>query len=211
MRLGASSTASTKYNPLLLGLSADGRRRGCLQYGGAKRTLRWAGRGFQPQNLARGYFSDDPKNKDGKVRPEGMTDLGWWAELNPLSFGIKLLLKGRAHWMYDVSKLTASTVRGCIVPEEGNKLIVADYSNVEGRGLAWASGETAALDTFRAGLDIYCVTAGKMFGLEPDYIKAHRKDLRQIGKACELGLGYGGGVAAFLTFAKNSPRPVCDG
>ncbi|MDT1888741.1 hypothetical protein FPK60_27215, partial [Acinetobacter baumannii] len=50
MRLGASSTASTKYNPLLLGLSADGRRRGCLQYGGAKRTLRWAGRGFQPQN-----------------------------------------------------------------------------------------------------------------------------------------------------------------
>ena len=203
MRLGASSTASTKYNPLLLGLSADGRRRGCLQYGGAKRTLRWAGRGFQPQNLARGYFSDDPKNKDGKVRPEGMTDLGWWAELNPLSFGIKLLLKGRAHWMYDVSKLTASTVRGCIVPEEGNKLIVADYSNVEGRGLAWVSGEAAALDTFRAGLDIYCVTAGKMFGLEPDYIKAHRKDLRQIGKACELGLGYGGGVAAFLTFAKN--------
>lgn len=203
MRLGASSTASTKYNPLLLGLSADGRRRGCLQYGGAKRTLRWAGRGFQPQNLARGYFSDDPKNKDGKVRPDGMTDLGWWAELNPLSFGIKLLLKGRAHWMYDISKLTASTVRGCIVPEEGNKLIVADYSNVEGRGLAWAGGETAALDTFRAGLDIYCVTAGKMFGLEPDYIKAHRKDLRQIGKACELGLGYGGGVAAFLTFAKN--------
>lgn len=132
-----------------------------------------------------------------------MTDLGWWAELNPLSFGIKLLLKGRAHWMYDISKLTASTVRGCIVPEEGNKLIVADYSNVEGRGLAWAGGETAALDTFRAGLDIYCVTAGKMFGLEPDYIKAHRKDLRQIGKACELGLGYGGGVAAFLTFAKN--------
>lgn len=203
MRLGASSTASTKYNPLLLGLSADGRRRGCLQYGGAKRTLRWAGRGFQPQNLARGYFADDPKNKDGKVRPDGMTDLAWWAKLNPLSFGIRLLLKGRAHWTYDISKLTASTVRGCVIPEDGNKLIVADYSNVEGRGLAWASGEDTALDTFRAGLDIYCVTAGKMFDLEPDYIKAHRKDLRQIGKACELGLGYGGGVAAFLQFAKN--------
>lgn len=180
MRLGASSTASTKYNPLLLGLSADGRRRGCLQYGGAKRTLRWAGRGFQPQNLARGYFAGEE-----------------------LERGINMLLKGRAHWTFDVSKLTASTVRGCITPIEGNKLIVADYSNVEGRGLAWASGEEAALDTFRAGLDIYCVTAGKMFGLEPDYIKANRKDLRQIGKACELGLGYGGGVAAFLTFAKN--------
>lgn len=180
MRLGASSTASTKYNPLLLGLSADGRRRGCLQYGGAKRTLRWAGKGFQPQNLARGHFSGDE-----------------------LAQGIDMLLKGRAHWIYDVSKLTASTVRGCIIPTAGNKLVVADYSNVEGRGLAWAAGERTALDTFEAGLDIYCVTAGKMFGLEPDFIKKERKDLRQIGKACELGLGYGGGVAAFLTFAKN--------
>lgn len=188
MRLGASSTASTKYNPLLLGLSADGRRRGCLQYGGAKRTLRWAGKGFQPQNLARGYFSD--YDNDGNYTGE-LTD------------GIKMLLRGNAHWLYDVSRLTASTVRGCIVPTEGNKLVVADYSNVEGRGLAWAAGEKTALDTFAAGLDIYCVTAGKMFGMEPDVIKKTRKDLRQIGKACELGLGYGGGVAAFLTFAKN--------
>jgi DNA polymerase len=180
MRLGASSTASTKYNPLLLGLSGDGRRRGCLQYGGAKRTLRWAGKGFQPQNLARGHFSGDE-----------------------LDTGIKMLLKGKAHWCYDVSKLTASTVRGCIIPEPGNKLVVADYSNVEGRGLAWLAGEKTALATFLAGLDIYCVTAGKMFGLDPDHIKQVRKDLRQIGKACELGLGYGGGVAAFLTFAKN--------
>ena len=188
MRLGASSTASTKYNPLLLGLSADGRRRGCLQYGGAKRTLRWAGKGFQPQNLARGYFSD--YDNDGNYTGE-LTD------------GITMLLAGRAQWAYDVSRLTASTVRGCIIPTEGNKLVVADYSNVEGRGLAWAAGEETALDTFRSGLDIYCVTAGKMFGLEPDVIKKTRKDLRQIGKACELGLGYGGGVAAFLTFAKN--------
>lgn len=180
MRLGASSTASTKYNPLLLGLSGDGRRRGCLQYGGAKRTLRWAGKGFQPQNLARGHFSGDE-----------------------LDTGIKMLLRGKAHWCYDVSKLTASTVRGCIIPEPGNKLVVADYSNVEGRGLAWLAGEETALATFLAGLDIYCVTAGKMFGLDPDHIKQLRKDLRQIGKACELGLGYGGGVAAFLTFAKN--------
>lgn len=180
MRLGASSTASTKYNPLLLGLSADGRRRGCIQYGGAKRTLRWAGKMFQPQNLARGYFSGEE-----------------------LDYGIELLLKGRAHWLYDVSRLTASTVRSCIIPTEGSKLVVADYSNVEGRGLAWLAGEETALDTFRSGLDIYCVTAGKMFGLDPDVIKKTRKDLRQIGKACELGLGYGGGVAAFLTFAKN--------
>lgn len=180
MRLGAASTASTKYNPLLLGRSSDDRRRGCLQYGGAKRTLRWAGKGFQPQNLARGYYHDDELDK-----------------------GISALLKGRAHRRFDVAKLTASTVRSCIIPEAGHKFVVADYSNVEGRGLAWLAGEETALDTFRAGLDIYCVTAGKMFGMDPDDIKKNFKEIRQIGKACELGLGYEGGVGAFVTFAKN--------
>lgn len=180
MRLGAASTASTKYNPLLLGRASDDRRRGCLQYGGAKRTLRWAGKGFQPQNLARGYYHDDELDK-----------------------GISALLKGRAHRRFDVAKLTASTVRSCIIPEAGHKFVVADYSNVEGRGLAWLAGEETALDTFRAGLDIYCVTAGKMFGMDPDDIKKNFKEIRQIGKACELGLGYEGGVGAFVTFAKN--------
>lgn len=180
MRLGAASTASTKYAPLLLGLSRDGRRRGCLQYGGAKRTLRWAGKGFQPQNLARGYYADEELDK-----------------------GIAALLKGRAHRRFDVSKLAATTVRSCIVPEKGKKFVVADYSNVEGRGLAWIAGEQTALDVFTAGRDIYCETAGKMFRLDSGFIKENRKDLRQIGKACELGLGYGGGVAAFLQFAKN--------
>ncbi|EMD0480121.1 hypothetical protein VPT39_004644 [Salmonella enterica] len=161
MRLGAASTASTKYAPLLLGRSSDDRRRGCLQYGGAKRTLRWAGKGFQPQNLARGYYHDDELDR-----------------------GISALLKGRAHRRFDVAKLTASTVRSCIIPEAGHKFVVADYSNVEGRGLAFLSGEETALDTFRAGLDIYCVTAGKMFGMDPDDIKKNFKDIRQIGKAC---------------------------
>lgn len=177
MRLGASSTASTKYNPLLLGLSRDGRRRGCIQYGGANRTLRFAGKGFQPQNLARGYYTVDE-----------------------LAIAIPVMLKGRAHWLYDVSKLTASTVRGCIVPTPGNKLVVADYSNVEGRGLAWLAGEDGALATFRAGTDIYKVLASTMFKVGYDDVT---KDQRQIAKAAVLGLGYGGGVNAFLTFAKN--------
>lgn len=201
MRLGASSTASTKYNPLVNGLSSDGRRRGCLQYGGAKRTLRWAGKGFQPQNLARGEYSDD---HEGKIkRRDGESDVSFWVRSHMLTNGINSLLRGTAHWAYDISKLTATTVRGCIIPAKGKKFVVADYSNVEGRGLAWIAGEKTALMVFKAGRDIYCETAGKMFGLDPDYIKANRKDLRQIGKACELGLGYGGGVAAFLQFAKN--------
>lgn len=182
MRLGASSTASTKYNPLVNGLSSDGRRRGCLQYGGAKRTLRWAGKGFQPQNLARGEYSDD---HEGKIkRREGESDVAFWVRSHMLTNGINSLLRGTAHWAYDISKLTASTVRGCIIPAKGKKFVVADYSNVEGRGLAWIAGEKTALMVFRAGRDIYCETAGKMFGLDPDYIKANRKDLRQIGKAC---------------------------
>lgn len=177
MRLGASSTASTKYNPLLLGLSRDGRRRGCIQYGGASRTLRFAGKAFQPQNLARGYFSGEE-----------------------LDLGISALLKGRAHWLFDVSKLTASTVRGCIIPEAGKKLVVADYSNVEGRGLAWLAGEETALATFREGTDIYKVLASSMFKVA---YEAVTKDQRQVSKAAVLGLGYGGGVGAFCQFAKN--------
>lgn len=177
MRLGASSTASTKYNPLLLGLSGDGRRRGCLQYGGASRTLRFAGKGFQPQNLARGYFSGEE-----------------------LETGIKMLLKGRAHWAYDVAKLTASTVRSCIIPEPGKQLVVADYSNVEGRGLAWLAGEESTLETFRRGTDLYKVLASAMFRVAYDDVT---KDQRQVAKAAVLGLGYGGGVGAFCQFAKN--------
>lgn len=201
MRLGASSTASTKYNPLLDGLSRDGRRRGTTQYGGAKRTLRWAGKGFQPQNLARGFYDDDPEDKI--KRKDGESDVAFFVRKYQLTNGINALLRGRAHMAYDVSKLTATTVRSCVIPGKGKKFVVADYSNVEGRGLAWIAGEKTALMVFRAGRDIYCETAGKMFGLDPAYIKENRKDLRQIGKACELGLGYGGGVAAFLQFAKN--------
>lgn len=177
MRLGAASTASTKYNPLLLGRSSDDRRRGCLQYGGAKRTLRWAGKGFQPQNLARGYYHGDELDK-----------------------GISALLKGRAHRRFDVAKLTASTVRSCIIPEAGHKFVVADYSNVEGRGLAWLAGEDDLIEVFVNGVDVYKKLASTVFNVAYEDVT---KDQRQISKAMVLGLGYAGGVGAFVTFAKN--------
>lgn len=177
MRLGAASTASTKYNPLLLGRSSDDRRRGCIQYGGAKRTLRFAGKGFQPQNLARGYYHDDELDK-----------------------GISALLKGRAHRRFDVAKLTASTVRSCIIPEAGYKFVVADYSNVEGRGLAWLAGEDDLIEVFVNGVDVYKKLASTVFNVSYDDVT---KDQRQIAKAMVLGLGYAGGVGAFVTFAKN--------
>lgn len=177
MRLGAASTASTKYNPLLLGRSSDDRRRGCIQYGGAKRTLRFAGKGFQPQNLARGYYHDDELDK-----------------------GIAALLKGRAHRRFDVAKLTASTVRSCIIPEAGHKFVVADYSNVEGRGLAWLAGEDDLIEVFVNGVDVYKKLASTVFNVAYEGVT---KDQRQIAKAMVLGLGYAGGVGAFVTFAKN--------
>lgn len=177
MRLGAASTASTKYNPLLLGRSSDDRRRGCIQYGGAKRTLRFAGKGFQPQNLARGYYHDEELDK-----------------------GISALLKGRAHRRFDVAKLTASTVRSCIIPEAGYKFVVADYSNVEGRGLAWLAGEDDLIEVFVNGVDVYKKLASTVFNVAYEDVT---KDQRQIAKAMVLGLGYAGGVGAFVTFAKN--------
>ncbi|ECX6197358.1 DNA polymerase [Salmonella enterica subsp. enterica serovar Dublin] len=177
MRLGAASTASTKYTPLLLGRSSDDRRRGCLQYGGAKRTLRWAGKGFQPQNLARGYYHGDELDK-----------------------GISALLKGRAHRRFDVAKLAASTVRSCIIPEAGHKFVVADYSNVEGRGLAWLAGEDDLIEVFVNGVDVYKKLASTVFSVAYEDVT---KDQRQIAKAMVLGLGYSGGVGAFVTFAKN--------
>lgn len=200
MRLGAASTASTKYNPLLLGRSADDRRRGCIQYGGAKRTLRFAGKGFQPQNLARGYYHDDPKNEKKKVRYDWMSEKDWWRVTHPLSYGIDLLLKGRAHRRFDVAKLTASTVRSCIIPEAGHKFVVADYSNVEGRGLAWLAGEDDLIEVFVNGVDVYKKLASTVFNVA---YEAVTKDQRQIAKAMVLGLGYAGGVGAFVTFAKN--------
>lgn len=195
MRLGAASTASTKYDPLLRGLSSDGRRRGCLQYGGAKRTLRWAGKGFQPQNLARGAYGDwkgDEFDKEGNVI--------WANYTGELTMGIRGLKRNRVSKAFDIAKLTATTVRGCIIAAPGCKLVVADYSNVEGRGLAWISGEEATLNVFRAGTDLYKTLASTVFCVSYDDVT---KDQRQIAKAMILGLGYGGGVAAFLTFAKN--------
>ncbi|ASH99365.1 DNA polymerase [Escherichia phage ST20] len=200
MRLGAASTASTKYNPLLLGRSSDDRRRGCIQYGGAKRTLRFAGKGFQPQNLARGYYHDDPKNEKKKVRYDWMSEKDWWRVTHPLSYGIDLLLKGRAHRRFDVAKLTASTVRSCIIPEAGHKFVVADYSNVEGRGLAWLAGEEDLIEVFVNGVDVYKKLASTVFNVAYEDVT---KDQRQIAKAMVLGLGYAGGVGAFVTFAKN--------
>lgn len=181
IRLQASATSTSKYKSLMKGVSSDGRLRGTLQFCGASRTGRWAGRLFQPQNLPRPSL-----------------------EQEQIDEGIEALKAGCADLLFDnIMELTSSALRGCIMAPEGKKLVVSDLSNIEGRKLAWLAGEQWKLDAFReydegTGPDLYKLAYARAFNISPDDVDKYQ---RQIGKVMELGLGFGGGVAAFLTFA----------
>ena len=181
IRLQASTTSTSKYKTLMKGTSSDGRLRGTLQFCGASRTGRWAGRLFQPQNLPRPVLKQDE-----------------------IDLGIDALKANCADLLFDnVMQLTSSAIRGCIVAPKGKKLVVADLSNIEGRVQAWLASEDWKLNAFRdydagVGADLYKMAYGKSFGIDPDDVT---KDQRQVGKVQELALGYEGGVGAFVTFA----------
>jgi DNA polymerase len=187
IRLQASTTSTSKYKTLVNGTSADGRLRGLLQFCGASRTGRWAGRLWQPQNLPRPTLNQDEIDE-----------------------GIEALKIGCADLITDnVMALTSSAIRGCIVAPPGKKLVVADLSNIEGRDQAWLAGEQWKLDAFRAydngtGHDLYALAYAASFGVTPESVMADKKaggNQRQVGKVQELALGYEGGVGAFVTFA----------
>lgn len=181
MRLEGTKTSTAKYKALVAATSDDGRLRNTLQFAGATRTARWAGRIFQPQNMPRPDMEQDH-----------------------IDDGIEALKAGCADLFFDnVMQLTANAVRGCIVAPPGKKLVIADLSNIEGRGLAFLAGERWKLKAFREfddgiGADLYKLAYARSFSIEPSDVT---KPQRQIGKVMELGLGYEGGVAAFLTFA----------
>ncbi len=181
IRLQASTTSTTKYRALINAVSSDDRLRGTLQFCGAARTGRWAGRTFQPQNLPR------PTMKQKEIDD-----------------GIEAFVAGCADLVVpDVMALASNAIRGCIVAPEGKKLVISDLSNIEGRVLAWLAGEEWKLRAFREfdagkGHDLYKLTYARSFGVPPEAVT---KDQRQLGKVQELALGYQGAVGAFSSMA----------
>lgn len=181
LRLQGAKASIKKYVALKNARCADGRLRGTMQFMGASRTGRWAGRIFQPQNLPRGSLK--PKQVES---------------------AIKAIKSGCAHMLYDdLNAVLSSCIRGCVVAPKGKKLVVADLSNIEGRVIAWLAGEEWKLEAFRKydrgeGPDIYIATYAQTFGVDPKDVD---KNKRQIGKVLELSLGYEGGVGAFIMFA----------
>ena len=180
IRQQASATSPAKYGALMGAASRDSRLRGTIQFCGAARTGRDAGRIFQPQNLPR-----SPDWFDGTVQEA--TVAAFKADCEDI--------------IYDnVSERCAFAVRGCLISEPGNKLVIADLSNIEGRVLAWLAGEDWKIEAFKAydrgvGADLYKVTAGRILGKDPfEVTKAERQTQ---GKVPELAGGYGGGLGAY--------------
>lgn len=198
LRLESSKSSTAKYKALINAVSSDGRLRNTMQFAGASRTGRWAHRLFQPGNMPRPDLSlvADHFQVSVKEAEDLLVDY--------LEQGVEALKGGYADVVFDnVIGLTANAVRGCIVAPPGKKLVVADLSNIEGRGLAFLAGERWKLKAFAdfdagIGEDLYKVAYARSFNIDPKEATGQK---RQIGKVMELGLGYEGGVAAFLTFA----------
>ena len=180
IRQQASATSPAKYKVLLDATSSDGRLRGTIQFCGAARTGRDAGRIFQPQNLPR-----SPDWFDGDVQEATIAAFKYDCE----------------DIIYDnVSERCAFAVRGALVASRGKKLSIADLSNIEGRVLAWLADEQWKIEAFKLydrgeGPDLYKVTAGRILDKDPfDVVKLERQNQ---GKVPELAGGFGGGLGAY--------------
>ena len=174
IRQQLAKTSIKKYQAMERALCPDGRIRGLLQFYGANRTGRWAGRLVQVQNL--------PRNS--------MPDLHTARELLKAGHfdAIELL------WD-DPADVLSQLIRTAIIPSPGRRFIVADFSAIEARVVAWLAGEQWRLDVFRGHGKIYEASASQMFGVPIEKIDKG-SELRQKGKIAELALGYGGGVGA---------------
>ena len=178
LRAEFSKSSTKKYDAIVRSVCEDGRIHGCFSFAGAGRTGRWAGRLVQLQNLAR---NDMP-----------YLDSARWLVKEGDDETLNLVYP-------DVASTLSQLVRTALIPEVDHKFIVADYSAIEARVIAWIANETWRLKTFEAGGDIYCASASQMFKV-PVVKHGENGHLRQKGKIAELALGYGGGVNALKAF-----------
>ncbi|OKL46984.1 DNA polymerase [Boudabousia liubingyangii] len=175
LRLELSKSSVRKYEAMTTSANpTDHRARGLMQFHGAARTGRWAGRLIQVQNLPRNYLPDLDAAR-ALVKDRNLTAL---------------------EMLYDsVPDVLRQLIRTAFTPRQGYEFIVADYSAIEARVIAWLAGEESTLQVFKEGRDLYCETASRMFGVpvEKHGVNSH---LRQKGKLATLGCGYGGSVGA---------------
>lgn len=174
LRQQLAKSSVKKYQAMQNCVCADGRAHGMFMFYGANRTGRFAGRLVQLQNLPQNHM-DDLEQARALVRR---------ADYDSLQL------------LYDsVPDVLSELIRTAFIPYEGGKFIVADFSAIEARVIAWMADEKWRLEVFRNGGDIYCASASQMFGVpvEKHGINGH---LRQKGKIAELALGYGGSVGA---------------
>src|SRR5665648_84233 len=180
IRQELSKTSVKKYTAMHEAVGADGRVRGLLQFYGANRTGRWAGRLVQVQNLPRNYLETLSHAREC-VKAKKVDAL-------KLIYG-------------NVPDTLSQLIRTAFVPSPGNRFVVADFSAIEARVIAWLAGEQWRLEVFATHGKIYEASASTMFGVPIELIKKGNPEyaLRQKGKISELALGYQGSVGALTT------------
>lgn len=182
MRLQLSKSSVKKYTAMKNTACSDNRARGMFSFYGASRTGRWAGRNVQLQNLPQNHLPDLSEARE-------LVKYGSFEDIQML--------------YDDVPDTLSQLIRTAFIPRQGMKFIVADFSAIEARAIAWLAGEEWRMKAFANGEDIYCASASKMFGV-PVVKHGENGHLRQKGKISELACGFGGSVGAMKAMGADS-------
>lgn len=185
IRKALGKTSVKKYSAMLDATCGDSRLRGILQFYGANRSGRWAGRIVQTHNLARNELPDLDLARE-------LAAAGDFDSLETL-FG-------------ETSFVFSELIRTAFIPSEGCRFVVSDFSAIEARVVAWLAGEEWVLEAFRHGKDIYCETASMMYHV-PVVKHGENGHLRQRGKVAVLACGYQGGVGAMKAMDRGGTIP----